>query len=174
MTLVAAFDVIHPAPSFHILYQNKLYSIHAWPEFNLRIWIMNIILWSQLRNRYIYNEERWFRKVSNVIFANLDRDTNCLSKHPYLTFFLYFFKHLFYLLFDLIFWSLVLGYSWDMLYWCMTLCRCTGGPFFGPLVYLAGVVGLHGVHGLVHTVAVTVQLLPGHELRRGLASPCLL
>ena len=48
---------------------------------------MNIILWSQLRNRYIYNEERWFRKVSNVIFANLDRDTNCLSKHPYLNFF---------------------------------------------------------------------------------------
>ena len=71
---------------------------------------MNIILWSQLRNRYIYNEERWFRKVSNVIFANLDRDTDCLSKHPYLNFFLYFFKHLFYLLFDLIFWSLVLGY----------------------------------------------------------------
>ena len=61
-----------------------------------------------------------------------------------------------------------------MLYCGMTLCRCTGGPFFGPLVYLAGVVGLHGVHGLVHTVAVTVQLLPGHELRRGLASPCLL
>ena len=165
MTLVAAFDVIHPAPSFYILYQNKLYSIHAWREFNLRIWIMNIILWSapgHNQERNWYNEERWFRKVFNVIFANLDRDTNYLFKHPYLNFFR---------IWDFLSRTFIdiLSTIWylGLLSWEMAPFSCTGGPFLGSLVCLAGVAGLHAVHGLVHTVAVTLQLIPGHELRRG-------
>ena len=63
--------------------------------------------------------------------------------------------------------------SWEIMLY-VTPFSCTGGPFLGSLVCLAGVAGLHAVQGLVHTVAVTVQLIPGHELRMGCPVPACL